>query len=98
MHVGMVLVPEFTSPYLLTRTSEFVEAPPQRIRMFDAEGNFHLRPFVYGLEKQIDLKKRTRVFVVDTSVMYPIGFLVEGRTVQVVRFDSSQCPPVRNDL
>lgn len=78
LHVGMVLVPEFTSPYLLTRTSEFVEAPPQRIRMFDAEGNFHLRPFVYGLEKQIDLKKRTRVFVVDTSVMYPIGFLVEG--------------------
>jgi peptide/nickel transport system permease protein len=78
MHVGMVLVPEFTSPYLLTRTSEFVEAPPQRIRLFDAEGNFHLRPFVYGLEKQIDLKKRTRVFVVDPSVMYPIGFLVEG--------------------
>lgn len=86
LHVAMVLVPEFTSPYLLTRTSEFVEAPPQRIRIFDEEGNFHLRPFVYGLEKKIDLKKRTRVFVVDTSVMYPIGFLVEGEPYKLFGF------------
>ena len=84
LHVAMVLVPEFTAPYLLTRTSEFVEAPPQRIRVFDEEGNFHLRPFVFGLEKKIDLKKRTRVFVVDPSVMYPIGFFVEGEPYKLL--------------
>lgn len=78
LHIAMVGVPEFVSPYLLERTSDFVEAKPQRIRFFDQEGNFHLRPFVYGLEKKIDLAKRTRIFVDDPTRVYPIGFLVKG--------------------
>lgn len=78
LHIAMVGVPEFVSPYLLERTSDFVEAKPQRIRFFDEEGNFHLRPFVYGLERKIDMARRTRVYVDDPTRVYPIGFFVQG--------------------
>ena len=78
LHIAMVAVPEFVSPYLLENTSDYVEAKPQGIHFFDQEGNFHLRPFVYGLEKKIDVKKRTRVFVDDPTRIYPIGFFVKG--------------------
>ncbi|MEZ4866902.1 MAG: ABC transporter permease [Caldilineaceae bacterium] len=86
LHIGMVLVPEFVSPYLLETTSDYVEAKPQRIRFFDQEGNFHLRPFVYGLEKKIDLKKRTRVFEDDPTKVYPIGFWVKGEPYTLLGF------------
>ena len=78
LHIAMVGIPEFVTPYLLEHTSEYVEAKPQRIHFIDQEGNFHLRPFVYGLEKKIDVKKRTRSFEEDTTRMYPIGFFVQG--------------------
>ena len=84
LHIAMVIIPEFVSPYVLERTSNFVEAKPQRIRFFDAEGNFQLRPFVYGLEKKIDLKKRTRVFVDDTTKVYPVGFFVKGEPYKLL--------------
>ena len=86
LHVAMVIVPEFVSPYLLERSSDYVEAKPQLIRFFDQEGNFSLRPFVYGLEKKIDLKKRTRVFVDDPNRVYPIGFFVKGDPYKLLGF------------
>ncbi len=86
LHVAMVGVPEFVSPYLLEHTSDYVEAKPQRIHFFDQEGNFHLRPFVYGLEKKIDLKKRTRVFEEDPTRVYPIGFFVQGDAYRLFGF------------
>ena len=86
LHVAMVIVPEFVSPYLLEHTSEFVEAAPQKIHFFDSEGTFHLRPFVYGLEKKIDLKKRTRVFVEDTTKVYPLGLFVKGDPYKLFGF------------
>lgn len=86
LHVGMVIVPEFVSPYLLERTSDYVEAKPQRLRFFDEAGNFSLRPFVYGMEKKIDLKKRTRVFVDDPTRVYPIGFFVKGEPYKLLGF------------
>lgn len=78
LHVAMVLVPEFVAPYLLEHSSDYVEASPQRIHFIDQAGNFHLRPFVYGLEKKIDRVKRTRVFVEDPKRVYPVGFFVHG--------------------
>lgn len=86
LHVAMVIVPEFVSPYLLERSSDYVEAKPQLVRFFDQEGNFSLRPFVYGLEKKIDLKKRTRVFVDDPNRVYPIGFFVKGEPYKLLGF------------
>jgi peptide/nickel transport system permease protein len=57
---------------------QFTYAPPQVPRFVDAEGNVHLRPFVYGLEATRDLVTRRMIFQDDTSVIYPIRFFVKG--------------------
>src|SRR3954447_12987369 len=78
LHVAMVVVPEFVAPYLLEHASDYVEASPQRIHFIDQAGSFHWQPFVYGLEKKIDLVKRTRVFVEVPTRIYPLSFFVHG--------------------
>ena len=60
------------------RLSKFPLAPRQRIHFIDAEGRFHLRPFVYGLEQDRDpvtLRRRYREL---TGERYPIRFFVHG--------------------
>jgi len=84
LYASFVGVPEFVSPYLLERTSNFTEARPQVIRFVDAEGKFHLRPFVYGLNKKIDLVKRLRTFEEDPTRQYPIYFFVKGEPYKLL--------------
>ena len=47
-----------------TRFAMYPTAPPQRIRFFDVEGKFHIRPFVYGYTQSVDpetfLRRYTR--------------------------------------
>jgi peptide/nickel transport system permease protein len=57
---------------------KYVFAPPQRIRFFDEEGKFHLRPFVYGLNRTIDTETLERIFTVDKNRQYPISLFVRG--------------------
>lgn len=86
LHIAMVLIPEFTSPYLLETTTDYVEAKPQRIHFFNEGGNFQWPPFVYGLEKKIDTQKRTRIFVDDPTRVYPLGLLVKGEPYKLFGF------------
>ena len=85
-YLSFVFIPEFLSPYALDHTSEFVEAKPTRIRFVDAEGKFHLRPFVYGMEKKIDFKTRLRIYEDDTTRMYPIYFFIKGDPYKLLGF------------
>jgi len=80
----MVLLPEFFAPYLLETRSRYTEARPQTIRFVDSTGRFHLQPFVYGLERQIDEELRIRVFVEDTDRMYPISLFVKGEPYKIL--------------
>lgn len=77
-YTAMVLLPEFVAPYLLETRSQFTEARPQTIRFVDSTGRFHLRPFVYGLERHIDQERRIRVFKEDPERIYPIHFFVRA--------------------
>ncbi|MCI0395531.1 MAG: ABC transporter permease [Chloroflexi bacterium] len=79
-----VVFPEFFAPYSAARESPFLEAPLTRPHFFDAEGNFHLRPFVYGLEGEIDQATRTRTFTIDTTKQYPIHFLVPAEEYKLL--------------
>lgn len=81
-YVCCALLAEFMAPYGLHTESNFLEAPPQPPRFRDAEGRWHLRPFVYGLEQQINLTTRERSYVVDTTKRYPIRFLVKAESYQ----------------
>ena len=78
MYVSFVLIPEFISPYALENTSDYAEAPPTGIHFIDAEGNFHARPFVYGMEQKIDFATRSRTYVEDTTKIYPLYFFSKG--------------------
>jgi peptide/nickel transport system permease protein len=78
LYFSMVVIPEFLSPYALETRSQFAKARPQVVRFVDSAGKFSLRPFVYGLEKQIDTKLRVRTWVENKEVKFPIYFFVKG--------------------
>lgn len=69
---------EFFAPYSIEFESDFPEAPPQLPRFIDAEGNFQMRPFVYGLEEKIDMVLRKRFYEIDKTQKFPLYFFVRG--------------------
>lgn len=73
-----VLFAEFFAPYSLEHLSDYLEAPPQQLHFVDQDGNFSLRPFVYGYQEVLDMEQRRRYYVMDPSVTYDIYFFVPG--------------------
>ena len=66
LYLGVIFA-EFISPYdPLSYDEEFTLAPPQRIRFFDADGRFHLRPFVHPIVKTVDPDTWEYLYSVDT--------------------------------
>jgi len=71
---------ELVAPYTPNaRDRNYVQGPPQAIHLFDAEGDFHLRPFVYRIRQEIDSEAWQRHFVEDTSSRHPVRFFVRGQ-------------------
>ncbi len=70
---------EFFSPQDTQKYySNYQYCPPQRIRFFDEEGRFHLRPFVYGKKRTTDPETWRRIYVEDKTQELPIRFFVQG--------------------
>lgn len=75
---------EFTSPYdphVYDVNKLF--CPPQRLHFFDEAGNFHLRPFVYQVNLQMDPNTYRKNYVVDKTKKIPLYFFVEGHTYRL---------------
>jgi peptide/nickel transport system permease protein len=72
------------------RNPQFTHVPPQRLRFFDAEGQFHIRPFVYGLTRHVDPDSFRRTYEIDTSVRYPLRFFVRGDEYEWLGFVPSR--------
>lgn len=71
---------EFIAPYDPNfYFKEYAYAPPQLPQFFDAENNFHLRPFVYGLKPKRDPETMRMIFAPDTTVQHPLAFFVKGQ-------------------
>lgn len=51
--------------------------PPNRIHFIDAEGNFSVRPFVYGITSELDPKTFQVYWKEDTSKKYYLSFFVQ---------------------
>lgn len=69
---------ELWTPYgALTQHQGFLNVPPSRIHLRDSEGNWR-RPFVYGLEQELDMDTFQRIYTEDTSQIYPIRFFIKG--------------------
>lgn len=56
---------------------------PLNVHFVDAEGKFHLRPFVYKSSFGFD-EYYNRRWVVDTSTRYPVRFLVKGDPYKIM--------------
>jgi len=69
---------EFIAPYgLETRHIKYTFCPPQHIHFFDEKG-FHIRPFVYGIKRKIDLETLQKIYSEDKTKKYPIHFFTHG--------------------
>ena len=70
---------EFFAPYDPSwRNSKAIFAPPQEIHFVDEKGDFHLRPFVYGYNLQINPDTWVREYEEDKTQRYPLKFFSNG--------------------
>lgn len=81
---ALVLIAEVVAPYgPFQRHTQHLLAPPTGIQFVDAEGGFHLRPFVYGLKNELNRETFQREYVVDTAQRYDISLFVKGEPYQL---------------
>jgi len=79
----IVLFTEIISPYnAVLRNSDFIYAPPQRIRFID-QGKFHLQPFVYGLLYEMDKETYARKYTIDKNQVLPISLFSRGTSYKL---------------
>ncbi len=76
---GVSLVAEFVAPYTpQERTRTYTQGQPMGFHFIDAQGSFHLRPFVYARVTKRDKVTLRLVPTVDTDTVWPIKFFVHG--------------------
>ena len=73
-----VIFAGFVAPYDPQRRLKVPYMPPQTLHFFDQEGNFHARPFVYGIKMEINKKTFRREYAIDIEKKYPLNFFVRG--------------------
>jgi len=72
-----ILFCEFLAPYDLdARNTDFIYAPPQRVRIFDS-GRL-VWPFVYGYDYRLDMNNLERVYTPNIDKRQPIRFFCRG--------------------
>ena len=84
------LLAEFIAPYTLEFKSDYLEARPQKLVFKNVEGNFSLRPAVYGLDETIDMTTRKRTYAVNEEVMYPLKLFSKGEPVKLLGIITTQ--------
>lgn len=72
----LILAAAFVGPYDgAVQDREHTFAPPTKLRFIDAEGRFHLWPFVYATTADLE---RFGEYKEDATRAYPLRFLVQG--------------------
>ena len=86
MYLMAALAP-LIAPYSVRFThSQYSACHPNGLHFIDAQGQFHLRPFVYGLESKVDLKTFAKVYPVNKEQMYPVRFFAVGEPYKLFGF------------
>jgi peptide/nickel transport system permease protein len=76
------LLAGFIAPYdYRSQDRQAIKAPPSRLHFRDAEGRFHLRPFIHP-RRLID--RATGQYEEDFSRSYPLSFFVRGEETRLV--------------
>ena len=74
----MVIFAPFFAPYDPKRRLQVPYMPPQTLHFIDEEGDFHIRPFVYGIKLETNKETFRREYTSDTEKKYPLHFFVRG--------------------
>jgi len=75
----LAIFTEFFAPYPLdVYNSQNSFIPPSKIHFWDAEGNFHWRPFTYNQLVELEPTTFVPIWTEDESKPYPIRFLVRS--------------------
>lgn len=81
----MAVFADFFSPYPLNEINlQDTFIAPTVVHFVDAQGRFHLRPFVYRQELTIDPKTFEPKWLENTAKMYPIKFFVQGSEYKIL--------------
>jgi peptide/nickel transport system permease protein len=80
LYLTAVLHP-FLAPYNPIERTDYIHFKPQKVH-FLSNGRL-VWPFVYGITSEIDSEHFDRIYVEDTELRYPIGFLVRGGEYKV---------------
>ncbi|MBJ6362759.1 ABC transporter permease [Paenibacillus sp. GCM10012307] len=81
----IALFGNFIAPQGLDKyDSVYLNSKPTLIRFVDTDGKFHFRPFVYGMKSDRDPVTLRKLFVVDTTVKYPVKFFVKGEEYKLL--------------
>jgi peptide/nickel transport system permease protein len=83
-YIVCMFFPEFFAAYPAGYESSYLEVPPQVPRFVDGDGNFSLRPFVYGYTSKVDPILRQRTWEIDKTQKYPIHFFVPGEDYKLL--------------
>lgn len=76
---AVALFAQFIAPYgLQSYDSKYVNAPPMPIRFVDADGKFHLQPFVYELKSARNPETMRKIFVSNDELRYSLQFFTKG--------------------
>ncbi|MHB0875554.1 MAG: ABC transporter permease [Anaerolineae bacterium] len=70
---------EFVGPYDPNgQNTKLLFVPPVKLHFVDANGNFSLRPFVYGLELKVNMETLSKSYTEKTDEVYPVHLFVHG--------------------
>lgn len=78
LYVAAIFCGFFSTHDINKRYRKRIYCPPQRIRFFDENGKFHLRPFVYGVNRWRDPETWELMYETEQSKKYPIYFFMRG--------------------
>ena len=79
MYISAIFAP-LVAPYGPNQKfNENLNTPPVTVQFVDENGAFSLRPFIYGLKKEIDPNTLERIYAPDTSQKYFIRFFAPGQ-------------------
>lgn len=81
----MAIFAGFIAPYGDREThSEFARVGPHGFHMFDAAGNFHAVPFVYGLSRQMDRATFKMKVTANPEQRYELRLFVKGAPYSIL--------------
>jgi peptide/nickel transport system permease protein len=70
---------QFIAPYgLQSYDSKYVNAPPMTLRFIDADGKFHIKPFVYELKSTRDPETMRKIFEPNKEKRYSLQLFTKG--------------------